>query len=271
MNILQAMLLGLVQGLTEFLPVSSSGHLVIGEALLGVKNQGIIFEVALHLATAGAVILAYRKRIGLIIKAFLSLVKTPAVPLDEALRKENLRLGWFVILGTIPAGIIGVAFKDCFEAAFSSPRMVSGMLLGTGAILMLSRFAPKTVKPINWRSALGVGLAQAVAILPGISRSGSTISAGLLLGLGPGRSAEFSFLLALPAILGAGVIEAAGIFSQPYALEGINRLALFCGAFTAFVSGFAAIYALLRLLQRGRFDRFAWYVWAVGAAGLWYF
>jgi len=271
MSILQAMLLGLVQGLTEFLPVSSSGHLVLGEALLGVKSQGILFEVVVHLATAGAVLLAYRRRVGLIVKAFLSLVKKPSVPLDPAERSENLRLGWFVILGTIPAGVIGVAFKDAFEAAFSAPRTVSWLLILTGAILMLSRFAPKAVRPLSLVSALVVGLAQAVAILPGVSRSGSTITAGLLLGLGPGRSAEFSFLLALPAILGAGVIEGAGVFSHPYALEGVSRLALFCGAFSAFVSGFAAIYFLLKILSRGRFDRFAWYVWLVGAAGLLHF
>lgn len=269
MNLIQAALLGLVQGLTEFLPVSSSGHLVLAGTLLGVQTQGILFEVTVHLATAAAVVLAYRRRIRLILKAFAQSIRPGDEPLDPVARRENLLLGMFVILGTIPAGVIGLTFKSWFEQAFDSPRMVCWMLLATAVILLLSRLAPdRPVRPLRWYSVIVVGLAQAAAIIPGISRSGSTISAGLLLGLGPGRSAEFSFLLALPAILGAGLIEGLELIGASGALSGVGLPALLIGGGTAFISGYIAIFFLLRVLQRGRFDRFAWYVAALGLVGL---
>jgi undecaprenyl-diphosphatase len=271
MNPFTAALLGLVQGLTEFLPISSSGHLVLAESLLGVRSQGIAFEVALHLATAGAVVLAYRKRIGLILKA-LPAAFTPQAwretPQSDPVQRENLFFALYVVLGTLPAGVIGIKFKDFFEEAFASPRLVAWMLLVTGLILFSSRLARHVkVKPLRWHRAILVGCAQAVAIIPGISRSGTTITSGLLLGLGPGRSAEFSFLLALPAILGASLLEAAEIFS------GVDSIAAgiwsyTAGCVTAFFSGYLAIYFLLRVLQKGRLDRFAYYCFAVGLTAL---
>ena len=143
------------------------------------------------------------------------------------------------------------------------------MLLCTAVILFLSRLAPTNpTRPLKWHSALAVGLAQAMAITPGISRSGTTITAGLLLGLGPGRSAEFSFLLALPAILGAGLIASLELLGAPGEAASVSIAPLLVGAGTAFISGYSAIYMLLKLLQRGKFDLFAWYVAAVGVAGL---
>ncbi|OGG06631.1 MAG: hypothetical protein A3F83_06225 [Candidatus Glassbacteria bacterium RIFCSPLOWO2_12_FULL_58_11] len=273
MSYLDAVLLGLLQGITEFLPISSSGHLVLGEAVLGVKSSGMVFEVALHLATAGAVILAYRKRLRGMLTA-LPLMFRPRLwkkaaadsTLSPVLR-ENLILDWYILLGTLPAAAAGLLFKDLVESAFSSVRLVCLMLMVTGMILLSSRFARKdNHRGLSGSRSLGVGLAQAVALIPGISRSGTTITAGLLLGLAPVRAAEFSFLLALPAIFGAALLEALSLGSSTFtSLPGAGPLA--AGVAAAFFSGFAAIYLLLRILQKGRFNHFAYYCLAVGLAG----
>ena len=274
MDFFESLLLGIIQGLTEFLPVSSSGHLVLGEALLGVETPGIIFEVAVHLATAGAVVLAYRKKIRSMLKAVPLLYKPrlwkkeAAGEETQASRRENFLLICYLVLGTIPAVVIGLLFKDTVETAFGTPRLVCIMLLVTGLILLISRFAPKgPAGALSWWRVLLIGLAQSAALLPGISRSGVTITAALLLGIAPGRAAEFSFLLALPAILGASVFEFASQF--PSALANLPIIwPILAGVAAAFFTGFAAIFFVLKALQRGRFDRFAWYCWAVGIIGL---
>jgi undecaprenyl-diphosphatase len=274
MDFIEAFLLGIVQGLTEFLPVSSSGHLVLAESLLGVETPGIIFEVAVHLATAGAVVLAYRNRIRSIFQS-VPLVYKPrlwkrAAAGDESQLavRENFLLGCCLVLGTIPAAVIGLLFKESVERAFDSPDFVCFMLIVTGLILVSSRLAPEdSTRTLSWWRVLLIGLAQSMALLPGISRSGATITAALLLGIPPGRAAEFSFLLALPAILGATVFELASLFAS-----GLSNLpvlwAILAGVVAAFFSGFTAIFFVLKALQKGRFDRFAWYCWAVGISGL---
>jgi len=274
MDFIEALLLGILQGLTEFLPVSSSGHLVLAEALLGVETPGIIFEVAVHLATAGAVVLAYRNRIRSIFQS-VPLVykprlwkKAPAGDESQLCLHENFILGCYLVLGTIPAAVIGLLFKDSVERAFSSPHFVCLMLIVTGLILLSSRLAPEeSTRTLSWWRVLLIGLAQSAALLPGISRSGATITAALLLGIPAGRAAEFSFLLALPAIIGASVLELAPLFANE--LSNLPVLwAVPAGVAAAFFSGFAAIFFLLKALRKGRFDRFAWYCWAVGISGL---
>ncbi|MEA1996742.1 MAG: undecaprenyl-diphosphate phosphatase [Gemmatimonadota bacterium] len=274
MGLPEALILGIIQGLTEFLPVSSSGHLVLGEALLGIHIEGIAFEVAVHLGTAGAVVLAYRKRIWAMLKA-LKLIYSPSLwkaseaePACLRAMRENFLLDVYIIVGTIPAGVVGLTLKDKIEGAFNSPRLTCLMLMVTGIILLFSRICPKEQKfPLSWWRSLTVGAAQACALLPGISRSGTTITAGLALGLGPGKAAEFSFLLALPAIFGAAIVEVvSSIGAAPSAaLPGLGALAL--GTAAAFFSGYAAIFILLQMLQQGKFDRFAYYCLAVGIAG----
>ena len=263
MEYLFSFILGIVQGLTEFLPVSSSGRLVLAQTLLGFQLPGLAFEVTLHLATAAAVVLAYRRRIG----AMLASLR-PAGTGDAQSTLEHRLLVWYLVLGTVPAAMAGLLFKDRVERAFDSPHEVCLMLLVTGAVLFTSRLGQAdTDRGLVWWRVVVIGLAQAVALLPGISRSGMTITAALLLGLTPGRAAEFSFLLALPAILGAAVLEAVSELSRGLsALPGSEVLAV--GVLSAFLSGFFAIFFLLKILQAGRFDRFAWYCWAVAAAGL---
>lgn len=274
MDLIDALILGVVQGLTEFLPVSSSGHLALGKALLGLETQGLLFEVTVHVATAMAVMLAYRRRLAGMVEALPAAFTPgawtvrPGAAKEQLKKAENVRLIFLLAWGTVPAAVAGVLWKDNVESAFNDPRMVLYMLIATGAVLMSTRLAPdETRRGINWKIVLLIGLAQACALLPGISRSGMTIAVGLLCGLSAGVAAEFSFLLALPAILGAAAVEVASQFSAaPPEFPGTMVLAV--GLLAAFASGFAAIYFLLRLLQKGKFDRFAWYCWAVAGAGL---
>jgi undecaprenyl-diphosphatase len=256
MTYLEAAILGVIQGLTEFLPVSSSGHLVLAEALLGVHPPGVTFEVVVHLGTLLAVLVYFRSRI-------IELVRSV---FDSKMKKSRAFLG-YLILGTIPAGVIGVAFRGFFEAAFDSPVMAAVMLLVTGLILLSTRFAPKKKQPTTALRAFLIGLGQAVAILPGISRSGSTISAGLLLGVKPAEAAEFSFLLAVPAIGGAAVLSLDDLSQLPADQMGQYGL----GLVVSFVVALGAVYLVLESIRRGKFEYFAYYCFAAGAVGLYLF
>ena len=260
MSVLDAIILGIVQGLTEFLPISSSGHLVLGKHILGFDEPGFYFEVALHLATALAVVIHYRMRIRAMLVA-------PFMPSAEN-RRENLGLIGYIVLGTIPAVVIGFTLKDTFEKLFSNPHMVSIMLLVTGGILMASRFARNDGQArLGWLNSLIIGISQALAIVPGISRSGTTIVTGLFLKLPPAKVAEFSFILSLPAILGAGILTLKDALESGTP-AGIGAVAFGAGCLAAFISGYLSIIFLLKVLEKGRFDRFAWYCWAVGMAGI---
>ena len=274
MDLFESIVLGLVQGITEFLPISSSGHLVLAQALLGVEKSGITFEVALHLATAAAVAVYYRKRLwGMLISlrlVFSPRARGPEAKADEkyVVDLEHLRLLWYVALGTVPAAAVGSLFKDFFEEFFYSPHLVCVLLLVTGGVLMSTRLvASSSGRRLVWSTALLIGVAQAAAILPGISRSGATIAVGLLLGLKAEKAAEFSFLLALPAILGAALLEFIELLGT--GLPGsLNPLVIFPGSVSALLFGYLAIVFLLKVLLAGRFDRFAYYCWAVGLTGL---
>lgn len=256
MSYLDAIILGILQGLTEFLPVSSSGHLVLAQALLHVKSSGVSIEVTVHLGTVLSVLVYFRKQLGLMI---LSLFRKEMV--------EERRMVWLLVLGTIPAGIIGLLFKDFFESAFSSPMLTSVMLIITGFILFISRFAKSGKRPVGLWSAIGMGLGQAAAIFPGISRSGSTIVAGMLSGVQPSKAAEFSFLLAIPAIGGATILEGKQLLSlSPDMLDHYLLGSLF-----SFVFGLIAVYTVLAVVRRGRFEYFGYYCFAVGLLGLYLF
>lgn len=242
----QGIALGLVQGLTEFLPVSSSGHLVVAEALLDFQSAGVAFEVALHLATLLSVVIVYREAIQ---RELTGLVRR-----DPA----AWRLAGLLLLASVPAAVVGIGFKPLVERAFDSLTVVGLGFLATAAALWTSRRAPARDLPVTARTALLIGLAQAVAVLPGVSRSGSTIVVALWCGLAPARAAEFSFLMAVIVIAGSGVLEARH-------LEGMPMSAGFLLAFLgALVSGVFAIRFLVWLLRRAQFHRFAGYVAAVG-------
>ncbi|MEE9553286.1 MAG: undecaprenyl-diphosphate phosphatase [candidate division Zixibacteria bacterium] len=263
MGLIESIVLGLVQGLTEFLPVSSSGHLVIFEKLFGVQGGDLVFEVLVHLGTLVAVLIFFRQQLSNILRAFL---RSFPGRIQSSEDSKNVKLGWFLVLGTVPAALIGIGLKDYIELAFDSPRWSSGMLLVTALILFSTRWANRDGARLNIARTIIIGFAQALAIMPGISRSGSTISAGMFLGLDKSEAAEFSFLLSIPAILGATVLQIPEFFSQ---IDNtglmVNYLA---GALVAAVIGYLSISLLMKIIKKGKFFYFGLYCAAVGILGI---
>lgn len=249
MNLWQAVVLGLVQGLTEFLPVSSSGHLVLVEALTGVRMPGIFVEVSLHVATLGSVLIVYGARLWRIVVGALRG------------RPGELRMAWLLMLATIPAAVLGYLFNQALEEFFHSLVYVGVFFLVTGLILWSTRSRTGERATPTAGGATAIGFAQAVAMLPGISRSGSTVSAALWLGLTPVMAAEFSFLMAVPVIAGAALLEGR---HATVSLEHVGTVPFIVGLLVAFASGIFAIRFLVALLKRGRFYTFAPYCWVLG-------
>lgn len=260
MNLWQAVVLGIVQGLTEFLPVSSSGHLVIAERLLGLPPGDLTYEVILHLATLLAVVLFFRRRLWRMFRAVIRArirIHKGRLRIDD----ENLKLLLLLLLATIPAAVVGYLFEDLVERAFASVQAAALGLLVTGAVLFGTKFLRLKDLPLNWLRAVLIGLAQAAAILPGVSRSGATIAAGIYSGIRKERAAEFSFLLSIPVILGAGLLK---LKDLPPLGQGANLLPLWLGGLAALVCGFLAIAWLLQLIKNKRLEYFAYYCWLVG-------
>ncbi len=265
MNLIQAIILGLVQGLTEFLPVSSSGHLVLANKILGLGASNLRFEVAMHLATLLAVCFVFRRRIGKLIKAVFT-GRMKLVKGKWQFSDDNLRLALLLIMATIPAAVIGILFDDFIEQAFNSPIAVSIALLATGAILFGTGKVAKSREKINWKHSLIIGFAQALAILPGISRSGTTISAGIYSGADQEKAAEFSFLLSIPVILGAGLLKFKDVLKT--GLPQGEMMAIILGGLAAAISGYLAIGLLLRIIKKSKLQYFAYYCWAIGVGSI---
>lgn len=260
------MLLGLIQGLTEFLPVSSSGHLVVFQHLFGLTEPQLLLDVMLHLGTLFAVCVVFRRDLWVMLCDIKTAIFGPRTD-DEPSRTPGLRLFWLVVVATIPTGVMGLAFKSRIETLFGSPQFVGVAFLATGAILWASRYARRTVRDIQQTTvvdALLVGVSQGVAITPGISRSGTTISVGLLLGLDRALAARFSFLMAIPAIAGAAALQLRDAASAPAEAW----LAILAGAVMAALSGYIALKILLRIVIAGNLSSFAYYCWGIGIATL---
>lgn len=258
MTLWQGVVLGLVQGLTEFLPVSSSGHLRVLEVVTGVHTPGVFVEVALHVATLGSVLVVYGPRLW-------------AIALGVAARRPaDLRTAGLLVLASLPAGLVGVLFHRQVEAAASLVLVGAGFLL-TGFMNWSTRRLAGGVPQPGVGAAVGIGFAQALAaVFRGVSRSGSTVCAALWAGLRPVAAAEFSFLLAVPVIAGAAVLEGRHMAVNVAAVGAVPLVVSFA---LAFASGIWSIRFLVALLQRGRFYAFAPYNWAIGvltiAYGLW--
>ena len=265
MDIIQGIIIGIVQGLTEFLPVSSSAHLVFIQNILGVESS-LAFDTFLHLGTLIAVLWFFRYDIYKMLKSWwLSLGDILQGRFTEGFREDPYkRLAWYVIIATIPVGIVGVLFEDSVDALFAGALYVPAFFLFvTGTILYLSQ--RMTSGNINYdnitkKEALFMGLGQACAILPGLSRSGTTIAAGLTIGLDKEFAAKFSFILSIPAIFGAFVLQLKDIGSAMDA----NFLPVFLGFIAAIISGYMAIKWMLDLIQNKSLDIFSYYCWAVG-------
>lgn len=248
-NAWQAVLLGLVQGLTEFLPVSSSGHLVIGQALLGINSDMLSFDIFVHVGTLVAVFVAFWDDIAALLK------------------RPFCRFTALIIIACIPAGLMGVLLDDLFAALFQSVTAVALALIVTGLLLVISdRFhGEKTIAELRFSEALVIGFFQGCAITPGLSRSGSTIFGALLCGLKRSEAAKFSFIVSIPVILGAAL-------KQGYDMTGAGGMVIewtyFLGAAVAAACGYIAIRIFLRLLEKKSLRWFAYYVWLLAAAVL---
>lgn len=251
MTLWEAILLGVVQGATEFLPVSSSGHLVVTQALLGLELPGISFEIAVHLATLVSIMLVYRERIGALITGVAR--REP----------DRLREAGLLVVATLPAAVIGIGAGDALERLFEAPAVVGVCLMATGGILWTSRAALEKNpegRVDTVRLALLIGLAQSLALLPGISRSGTTVVVALWLGVAGREAAAFSFLMAIPAIGGAAILALPDLASG----GGVGTTALLVGGVAAAGTGVLAITSFLALLKRQRFHAFTYYLVPLG-------
>lgn len=256
MDWLQALILGVIQGLTEFLPVSSSGHLQIMSAVFGIQGEeNLTFAIVVHAATVCSTIVVLRKEIGDLLRGFFRFKWNPET---EYIAK--------IVVSMIPVGIVGLCFKDYVENLFGSGLwVVGGALLLTAALLAFAYYAkPRQKSSISFRDAFIIGIAQACAVIPGLSRSGSTIATGILLGDNKEKVARFSFLMVLVPILGETFLDLMkGNFGQ--AESGISLPVLVVGFVSAFVSGFIACRWMLNLVKRGKLIWFAVYCLVMGA------
>ena len=265
MSTLQAIILGIVQGLTEFLPVSSSGHLVLGQHLFGLKEPDLLFDVIVHVGTLAAVLIVFRRDIRELTSEAIRLprILTNGGKIKEAWRnRPQFKLLVLIILGSIPTGLMGVFFKDFFETLFASILAVGCALLFTGTILFLTgriRGSNRRLGEFRPGTALIVGIAQGLAITPGVSRSGLTISTGMFCGLNKELSARYSFLLSIPAILGALILQLKD--ASPGSFHLTNLGVGFCAAL---VAGLGALTFLLRIVRRGGLHYFSYYCWMLG-------
>jgi undecaprenyl-diphosphatase len=256
-EILKASIIGLVQALTEFLPVSSSGHMVIAKTFLGMEEVGITLEVVTHLATALAVIAYFRKRIVSILGAVVKAVTAGPRNMPEA-QSADFKLFLLIILASVPAALVGFLIRDQVGRLFENVTTTAMMLILTGIFVLISGKLSRPLASIGVGRSLLIGAAQAVAIIPGVSRSGLTVGSGLLSGARKEEAFEFSLLLSLPAILGATAIEALG------GRLGGSAVVILAAAIPAFVCGYFAISLLFRAIARNRFHLFGFYLIPLG-------
>ena len=246
MTIIDGIILGIIQGVTEFLPISSSGHLVIAQELLGIEQPGNQFEILVHLGTLASIIVIFFDDI-----RFLFLLIN---------KRRTQRFISYIIIGTVPAVFLGLGLKDTLESLFENIYYVGCALMFTGIILFSSKYFIRRDKDNSYYKSLLIGIAQALAIIPGISRSGMTISCALFLGLSAKESARYSFLLAIPVIFGAGLLMALDIHDG---LQ-IEISVAIAGLISSFIIGIISLKWLLQLIQEGKFHYFGVYCFFVG-------
>ncbi len=263
MSIWQSVVLGIVQGITEFLPVSSSGHLIIFKDIIGVNDASALksYDIALHFGTLLAMFLYFRKDFWVMIKAIVQFSKNKfkSNGLSEEV-KDNLLLSKILIVGTIPAIIVALVFGDLIDEYLLNPRNVSIMMVVVALVFILAEKTYKNIKThqkISWKEGMFIGLAQCLALIPGVSRSGSTISTGLFLGIQRDKVARFSFLLGSIAISAATLYAVMEVILGKYSLPSLDILGI--GILTSFVIGILSIHFLLNFLKKHSLEVFAWY------------
>ena len=261
MSVFEAIVLGIVQGLTEFLPISSSGHLRIIPAFAGWEDPGAVFTAVIQLGTMAAVLIYFRHELAKIVMTWLRSLG------DRSLRAEpDTRMGWYLIVGTVPIVVFGFAFRDQIETGVRNLYLIGTTLIVLGLVLLaadrLARHV-RTVEQLTFRDGIVVGLAQALALIPGVSRSGATMTAGLFFGLTREAAARFSFLLSVPAVVLSGLYGLRD-FAETDEASYVGALDLFVGTVTSFVVGYLSIAFLLRYLQSHSMLAFVIYRVALG-------
>lgn len=272
MTTIQALLLGIVQGLTEFLPISSSGHLVLVQHLFGLHEANLSFDVSVHVGTLAAVILFFRQDILDILGGLMRALRgrlSNQVTRDAD--RPRVRLAGLIVLGSVPTAAIGLALHSVADRLFASPVIVGAMLLLTGGLLFATRpgrhprsDTGRAMEKLTIKDALVIGLIQGLAVMPGISRSGSTIAVGILTGIRHETAARFSFLLSIPAVAGAALLVLKDAFRQ----GDIHLPSCLIGGITAMFVGYAALALLVFLVKKGRLYLFAPYCWIVGCIAI---
>ncbi|MDY2744377.1 MAG: undecaprenyl-diphosphate phosphatase [Methanosphaera sp.] len=265
LDIISAIILGAVQGISEFLPISSSGHLVIVPHLLGVET-GLAFDVILHVGTLVAIFTFFWKDIINIIKGFIVSIINLTEGFDkfkDGLRRvPEERFAWLILIATIPTGIIGLLFNNVVETIFRGTVFVGLFLIITGIILYYSERHSSgniTEKDMSFKQAITIGICQGLAVLPGISRSGATIASGLCLGLNREYAARYSFLLSVPAVVGAAVFKV-----KDLAIIDATTTVLVAGFLSSVIFGYLSIKLLMKMIEGWSLDIFAYYCWIVG-------
>jgi len=272
MTFVQALLLGIVQGLTEFLPISSSGHLVLVQHLFGMHEAQLSFDVSAHVGTLAAVILFFRRDILDILGGLMRALRESLSHRSTSdADRPKVRLAGLILLGSVPTAAIGLALHDVADRLFASPLITGAMLLLTGGLLFATRpgrhprtNAGRTLTELTIKDALVIGLVQGLAVMPGISRSGSTIAVGILTGIQHETAARFSFLLSIPAVAGAALLVLKDALQQ----GAIHLPSCLLGGITAMLVGYAALALLVFLVQKGRLYLFAPYCWIVGGIAI---
>ncbi|MCB1837816.1 MAG: undecaprenyl-diphosphate phosphatase [Alcanivoracaceae bacterium] len=262
MTFFQAIVLALVQGFTEFLPISSSAHLILPSQVLGWPDQGLAFDVAVHLGTLSAVVMYYRADLLAMFGGALRGVQTRQM-------NEDLRLGLLVVLATVPAIVAGLVFKDLIETQLRAAMVIVVTTLLFGAVLWLADVTgkrSKTLSALNWRDAVLVGLAQALALIPGTSRSGITITAALFLGYQREQAARFSFLLSIPVILGAATLKLKDLLESPLPVDWVLMAS---GYAVSAITAYLTIVFFLRMLDRLGMLPWVIYRFVLGGLLLW--
>jgi len=267
MELYQGIILGIIQGLTEFLPVSSSGHLVLGQIFFGITQSQLTFDISVHMGTLLAVLVIYSSDILAMISSVFRFFSKAVLlkPVSYLVNEDkNLHLAGLIIIGSVPTAIIGLVLKQFEHVLFTSQVLVGAMLILTGTILWVSRnyyFSENKTSSFGIKNAVFIGVSQGLAVIPGISRSGTTIAVGMFLGLDRHTAAKFSFLLSIPAILGAQILSVKDMIDSGLTIDSITIYA----TIASFITGLIALKILLTLVHSGRFHLFAPYCWLVGS------
>ena len=271
MEPIQAIILGVIQGLTEFFPVSSSGHLVIFQQMMGLKEPVLMFDISLHVGTLAAIVLYYFNDI---ISIFKSLIRSVSCRMGgqagELSKAEitDIKMAWLIVAGSLPTAVIGFGFHMISDVLFSSMIIVGASLMITGGVLLGTRWVNQgknSGSNFSIKQALLIGVIQGLAVIPGISRSGSTISAALLIGVNRDIAIRYSFLLSIPAILGALVLQ---IFTDSAGAGNVSLGIIATGLLTSLIVGYAALSLLVKMVQKGHLYFFTPYCFVLGAVVL---